>query len=101
MSLTLSDFTLIVETVLSYAVSTFDLAKGAILIDDGTTQISLFHVALGFIVLEFIIYTINRLRTPHGDMTGLNSNQSTGGQPANKFGGYGNKGYGPQRPRKY
>jgi hypothetical protein len=76
------------------------MLQSAILIDD-PIRISLFDVAFGFVLLEFLIYTINRFRTPSGDMTGLTSNQSTGGQPANKYGGYGNKGYGPQRPKRY
>lgn len=70
MSISLDDFTAIVEAVTSTITEVYTILQGAILIDD-PISISLFDVAFGFVFLEFLIYTINRFRTPQGDMTGL------------------------------
>jgi len=93
MSLTLSDFTDIVTNLLSHTVAFYQVLRDSILISS-PVEISLFTALLGFVVLEFFIYIINKFR---GEHVPNDSFSSTGKNPRpNQYGGYGNKQYGPQ-----
>jgi hypothetical protein len=94
MSISLESFIAVVNAVTGTITDVYTMLQGAILIDD-PIRMSLFDVAFGFVLLEFLIYTINRFRTPNGDMSGLTPQQ------INQHGGIGNKEYGPKRPRRY
>jgi len=78
MTISLTDFTSIVSALTGTITSVYTMLQSAILIDD-PISISLFDVAFGFVLLEFLIYTINRFRTPSGDMTGLTMTQEMEG----------------------
>jgi len=92
MSLILSDFMEIVTSLLSFAGWFFTSTNEAILISS-PVQISLFAAFFGFVVLEFILFTLNRLRGL--EVPATSNGKIAQGQP-NQYGGFGDKSYGPQ-----
>lgn len=99
MSLTLADFQSIVTSLLGNTVASFQMLRDSYLIEDGAIVISLFTIILGFVILEFFVWILNKMR---GDTSGLST--STGSNPSNRpnqYGGFGNKPYGPVNDPKY
>jgi len=76
MSLILSDFIDIVNQLLVHAAWFFTATNEAILISS-PVEISLFAAMFGFVVLEFFLFTLNRLRG--ADLPQIS--QSTGKNP--------------------
>jgi len=80
MSLSLADFWTVLDLTASNAAQFFTLTNEAIIIED-PVPVSLFGLALGFVILEFILYQINRLRPAgvSGEFsTGKSVNQERG-----------------------
>lgn len=96
MGLALADFMEIVGVLTSHASWFFTSTNEAILITS-PVQISLFAAFFGFVILEFFIMVLNRLRSSDQGMAGL-TGDSTGAHPLspNEYGGFGKKQYGPQ-----
>jgi len=92
MSLILSDFMDIINQLLIHGAWFFKATNEAILISS-PVEISLFAAMFGFVILEFILFTLNRLRGL--EVPATSNGKIAQGKP-NQYGGFGDKSYGPQ-----
>jgi hypothetical protein len=61
----LSDFWALIDGLLAGATAMFTALDAAILID--SPRVSLLNIMLGFLLLDLIVYYVNKLRKPAGE----------------------------------